>query len=432
MQSDITLYCGAIVHAISAQRSQYIPLGALAVQRGRILFAGARTEAERAYPSAAVVDCTSAVLLPGCVDTHVHLPQWPIAGLAGGELLEWLYTRVFPEEERYADPSIAAVYSQRFFRDAIACGTTAMAVYCSAFYTAAHEAFRAAAASGIRAFIGRSLMDRGAPPALLSSAEQSIRESEQLATDWHGYDGGRLHYAVTPRFALSCTPELLRRCGEFARAEGLLLQTHLAENPQELAAVAAAFPECSSYADVYDKFGLLTERSLMAHCIYLSGYEQQLLYRRGCSIAHCPTSNRFLQSGVMPLRTYMNAGLAVALGSDVGAGYSLSLLHEAKEAIESTKTWNLFNTAHQQPVLTPEEALWLATLGGAEALGMSSRIGNFSPGKEADFVVVERPRYCTDTDTASDIIARVLYTAPRVLATYIRGRNVYIAANAVR
>ncbi len=425
MQTDITLYCGAILHALSPQKCQYIPNGGLVVRSTTVLFAGEREEALRLYPFAVVVDYSSAILLPGFIDTHVHLPQWPIIGLGGGELLEWLQTRVFPSEAQYANPDIARLRSAQFFRDALACGTTAMAVYCSPFYTATHEAFRAAAESGIRAVMGRTLMDTGAPPVLLASAEQNIAESIQLANNWHLYDEGRLRYAVTPRFALSCTPDLLRRCGEFARAEHLVIQTHLSENLFELAAVAQAFPEHASYTEVYDHFGLLTHRSVFAHCIHLTAHEQQALRDNNCAVSHCPTSNRFLQSGVMALRRYMNAGTTIALGTDVGAGYSLSVLHEAKEAIETSKSWNIIHRSEPEAALTPEEALWLATLAGAEVLDMGSTAGNFLPGKEADFIAVEKPYYSADTDTPGEAIARLMYSSPRILATYVRGKKLY-------
>ncbi len=425
MQTDTTLYCGAILHALGAQQCEYIANGGLVVRNGRVLFAGQREKAAHLHPSAAVVDYSPAFLLPGLVDAHVHLPQWSIAGLNGGELLEWLRTRVFPAEAGYADPNVARLHSAKFFRDALACGTTTMAVYCGPFYTATHEAFRAAAESGVRVVMGRTLMDTGGPPALLASAEQNIAESLQLAADWHLYDAGRLRYAVTPRFALACTPELLRRSGELARHENLPIQTHLAENPIELADVARSFPRHSSYTDVYAQYGLLTDRSVLAHCIHLSASEQHLLHRHGCTVAHCPSSNRFLQSGVMALRQYMSAGLKTALGTDVGAGYSLSMLHEAKEAVETSKTWNIIHRSSEEAVLAPEEALWLATLAGAEALGIGSTTGNFIPGKEADFIAVERPHYCADTDTPGEVIARLIYRSPRVLAAYVRGTKLY-------
>lgn len=429
MNSSIVVFCAALMHTPGGSL-HYNADAALVVQNGRILFSGERSRALELYPEAQFRSYPSCVILPGLVDTHVHLPQWDIAGIGRGELLHWLNTYVFPAEARFADTDFAFDRSVRFFRDALSAGTTTLSVYSAPFFEATDAAFRAAAHTGVRVCMGRTLMDCHAPAELLASAERNIAESLQLANRWHNADDGRLMYTLTPRFALACTPGLLRQCGDIARSEGLRVQTHLAENHQEICRVAETFTECSSYAQVYEQAGLLGAHTILAHCIYLSPQERALLLHNGCAVAHCPSSNRFLQSGVMPLREYLHSGLLVGLGSDVGAGYSLSILHEACEAVETSKLWNIVHSENPAPVLSPEEALYLATLGGAKALGLDHRIGDFTPGKEADFCVVDlarlRPLPDFDTVDPGDLLARVLYSTHDLVArTFVRGKQVW-------
>jgi guanine deaminase len=411
----------------------YIPDGALVVgDMGNILFAGAREEALRDYENLPEERFASALLLPGFVDTHVHLPQYEAVAIGGGELLDWLRDYIFPLEARFADEEYAHSRSQRFFYDAARRGTTTMSVYCSSHKQAAAIAFEAAFHIGVRVCMGKTMMDFGAPDNILFSPDDNIRDSVELAKAWHGAGGGRLQYTLTPRFAGSCSRELLRRTGEVAAAEGLRIQTHLAENPSELRYISELFPEFASYTDVYEAFHLLTERTILAHSIYLSPQERATLLRRRCAIAHCPCSNRFLQSGVMPLRTMMREGFRIGLGTDVAGGFSLSMLNEAKEAVESSKTWNIFHRFEEAPPLSPEESLWLATLGGAQALGLEDRIGSFEAGKEADFVACALEATPTGALLGDEDIrralARLVYNAPEdstILQTVVQGKTVY-------
>lgn len=429
MNNSIVVFCAALIHTPGGAL-HYRADAALAVQNGKILFSGERSRALELYPEAQFRSYPSCGILPGLVDTHVHLPQWDIAGIGRGELLHWLNTYVFPAEARFADTDFAFDRSVRFFRDALSAGTTTLSVYSAPFFEATDAAFRAAAHTGVRVCMGRTLMDCHAPAELLASAERNIAESLQLAHRWHNVDEGRLMYTLTPRFALACTPGLLRQCGDLARSEGLRVQTHLAENYQEIGRVAETFTESSSYAQVYEQAGLLGAHTILAHCIHLSPQERALLLHNGCAVAHCPSSNRFLQSGLMPLREYLHSGLPVGLGSDVGAGYSLSILHEACEAVETSKLWNIVHRENPAPVLSPEEAFYLATLGGAKALGLDHRIGDFTPGKEADFCVVDlarlRPLPNFETVAPGDLLARVLYsTHDLVTRTFVRGNEVW-------
>jgi guanine deaminase len=425
------LYSAFIVNPLVDGSLEYFPDGSLVVsERGVVEFVGTRTDARSRYEQVPEERWQNAVLMPGLVDTHVHLPQYEAAAIGTGELLDWLSTYIFPLEARFADDAYARTRSQAFFRDALSLGTTTMSVYCSSHKDATHIAFQAAHDAGIRVCMGKTMMDSGAPDTLLSSVEQNITDSLELAHAWHGVDAGRLQYTLTPRFAGSCSAELLRQTGAVARTDGFRIQTHLSENRAELRYIQERFPNQASYTDVYHAYGILTERTVMAHSIYLSPQERRIMRAHNCSLAHCPCSNRFLQSGVMPLRQSMLEGFRVGLGTDVAGGFSLSLLNEAKEAAESSKTWNIMNPDEELESVSAEEAVWLATLGGAQTLGLDKTIGNFAARKDADFTVFALdnvlPRQSVFASECQ-VLTRLIYGAGSgaVLKTFVRGQCVY-------
>ena len=322
------------------------------------------------------VDLGKQTIVPGFVDTHVHLPQFLIMGIGVGELLSWLTSYTYPEEARFADPRHAADVAERFFDAMLANGTTTAVVYSSVHEEATDIAFSMAQAKGIRAFIGKAMMDQNAPEALLERKGQSIASSLRLFEKWDGADGGRLRYVFTPRFAASCSMDLMQEVGTIARERGAFIQSHLSENVDEVAWVRSLFPGLPSYAATYDAAGMLTERSIMAHCIHLSPDEIGLLARRHTNVAFCPYSNRNLRSGTMPYSTLRDAGLKIGLGTDVAGGPSLSMLDQIDQAIDAVK-------------IPEPEAFYLATLGGARILGLENRVGSLEPGKDADFVVLD-------------------------------------------
>ena len=328
------------------------------------------------FPSAEFIDHGTKRILPGFVDTHVHLPQFRIMGVGAGDLLTWLNTYTYPEEARFSSPYYAAEVSGEFFRALVDNGTTTACVYSSVHATATHFAFCAAKGIGLRAFIGKVMMDRNSPEAFLEDTEESIAASLRLCEEWDGAEGGRLRYVFTPRYAPSCSVELMTRVGRLARDRGVFVQTHLSENKDEVSWVRQLFPSYGSYTAVYDSAGLLGERSIMAHCIHLSSDEIALLSRTRTNVAFCPYSNLTLRSGTMPYKALRDAGLSVSLGTDVAGGPSLSMLDQMQQAVAAAAIpWS--------------EALYLATLGGANALGLDREIGNFEAGKDADFIVVD-------------------------------------------
>lgn len=324
-----------------------------------------------------------AVILPGFVDTHVHYPQTRIIGSASGPLLPWLQASVFPEESRFADPAHATAVAEEFCASLLAQGTTTAAIYSSSHPQATEILLRALDRHGLRALTGPTLMDRGAPPALLLPAAQARAACEELHARWHDHDHGRVQLSAIPRFGLSCTPELLRHAAAFAAAHDLLVQTHISESLDEVAATRAAFPASRDYLGVYEDHGLVGPRTILAHCIHFSDDEWARMQAADVAIAHCPDSNFFLGSGQMPLRRALDLGLRVGLGTDVGAGRTFSLRRVAAAAYDAALV--------RGQAVTPEELLWLATRGGARALGLGERVGCVAPGFLGDLVAVDVP-----------------------------------------
>lgn len=361
----------------------------------------------RDFPSAEFIEAADKLIVPGLVDTHVHLPQYAIMGAGKGELLDWLNDYTYPEEARFADPEYAAQIAEKFFDEMLANGTTAAAIYSSIHEAATDVAFAAARRKGLRAFIGKVMMDRNSPESLLENTEDSIAASVRLFEKWDGADDGRLRYIFTPRFAAACSMELMKRAGEFARKHGAFVQSHLSENRDEVKLVRSLFPDLPSYAAVYDSAGLLGERTIVAHCIHLSSEEISLLARRRTKVAFCPYSNRTLRSGTMPYRKLRNAGLNIALGTDMAGGPSLSMFRQMGEALHS---------------VAPAQALYLASLGGAEALGLADSIGNLAAGKDADFVIVSARK-----GGVADVLSNLCLFTDRqsIHEVYVRGRRVY-------
>lgn len=356
---------------------------ALVVDGGLIVDRTDFSVARSAHPDAEVVDLREGVLLPGFVDTHVHYPQVRAIGHLGMPLLEWLDSCALPEEARLGDETYARALASEFLRGLTSAGTTSAMVFGSHFATAVDALFAAAAEVGLRITSGLVTSDRNLPEALLTSVERSVSESQDLIDRWH--DSGRLRFAVTPRFSYSAGPELLAAGGELLAANpGIWVTSHLNENRDEIAGVAAIFPEALDYLDTYDRAGLLGRRTILAHNVHPSDRELGRMAEAGASAAHCPTSNSALASGLFPLRRHLERGVRVALGSDVGAGTGFSLLKEGVQAYFMQQ----LDPAGGVP-LTSAHLLYLATAAGAEALELDAEVGDLSVGKRFDAVLVE-------------------------------------------
>ncbi|MEM1188096.1 MAG: guanine deaminase [Pseudomonadota bacterium] len=381
------LHRGALLHflddpATAGEDSYaYFPNGALLVEDGRIRAAGAADSVQAQAPAGtAVVEHADALLIPGFIDTHVHYPQLDIVGAHGEQLLEWLERYVFPTEAKFGDYAYARTVAERFLTELLRNGTTTALVFGTVHPESVDAFFDAAQARDLRMIAGKVMMDRNAPAYLCDDTESAYRDSRRLIERWHGK--GRASYAITPRFAPTSSREQLAAAGRLLNEfPGVYLHTHMSENVNEVSWVRELFPHTDHYLHSYDEAGLLGRRSVFAHCIHLSDAEWQRMAATGCGAAFCPTSNLFLGSGLFPLSEAERFGVEVGLGTDIGAGTSLSLLKTIDEAY---KVQQLRGTS-----LSPLKSFYLATLGGARVLDLEDCLGNFLPGKEADFVVLD-------------------------------------------
>jgi len=323
-------------------------------------------------------DRRGTLLLPGFIDTHVHCPQLDVIGSYGANLLDWLDTYTFPAERRFADPAVAAAGAALFLDALLAHGTTSAVIFPTVHKVSAEALFDAAAARAMRIVAGKVLMDRHAPDGLRDDVAGAERDCEDLVARYHGR--GRNAFAVTVRFAATSSDAQLAMAGRLlARHPGLYMQTHVAENRDEVAWVARLFPQARSYLDVYHRHGLLGERSVLAHGIWLDDADRRLLADTGAQIAFCPTSNLFLGSGLFDWQAAVDTGHRVTLASDVGGGTSLSMTRTLAEAY---KVQMLRGTR-----LSAWTALHAATRGAAESLGLGAEIGHLGAGATADFVL---------------------------------------------
>lgn len=355
---------------------------------GRILATGAYAHVRRDHPEAEVLGVPDGILLPGMIDTHVHFPQLGIIGAMGLRLLEWLQTRTLPEEARLADETVARETAQRFLRRLLANGTTSALVFGSHFVRAQDVFFEEAAASGLRVTSGLVVSDRELLPELHRTPDEAYEDSEALMRKWHGR--GHLRYAVTPRFSLSCSDGMLEACEAVLGAEERLFFTsHLNENLDEIRVVAGLFDWARDYLDTYERFSLVGERSVFAHDVHVGDDELRRLGAAGAGIAHCPSSNAFLGSGLFPMKRHLDHGVRVALGTDVGAGTAFSLFNEGLMAYMS----QMLRPDGQR--LGPAELLYLSTRAGAEILDLAEEVGDLTPGKSADLIIIVPPEGST-------------------------------------
>lgn len=358
--------------------------GGLLVRDGKVFACGEYGELHAAHPEVSTTDLRGGFLLPGFVDTHIHFPQLHVLGGLGRQLLDWLEYVALPEEARMAEAAYACQTARAFVSALAAHGTTTALVFGAHFAGATASLFEAAEKSGLRIVSGMVLSDRRLRLELHQRPADAYRESTDLIRRFHGR--GRLLYAVTPRFAVSASEEMLEVCQTLlSENPGVRFQTHLNENRQEIAEVAQLFPWASDYLSVYERFQLGGRGAVMAHNVHPSDSEVERLAASGTAISHCPCSNAALGSGLFPLRRHIDAGVKCALGTDVGGGTGFGMLKEGLQA------YLLQRLAPDGVLLSPGHLLYLATRAGAEALGLDEEIGDFSPGKAADLVYLRPP-----------------------------------------
>jgi len=368
--------------AVGGSRSySLIDDGAVLVAHGKIEAVGEASDIlARAPRGAAIDDHPGSFITSGFIDAHIHYPQTQVIGSYGAQLLDWLNAYTFVEEQKFADPAHCARVAAFFLDELFRSGTTTAMVYCTVHPESVEAFFAEAEARGARMIAGKVMMDRDAPEGLRDTAERGYDESKALIERWRGR--GRLDYAITPRFAVTSTPAQLEAAGALKREfPDSYVQTHANENKAEIARVAELFPEAKTYIDVYARAGLLGPRSVIGHCIHLQESEVAALAGSGSVAAFCPTSNLFLGSGLFDQARLAQAGIRIALATDVGGGTSYSMLRTAAEGYKvlqlNGQTW---------PAL---EAFYRMTLGNARALGLADRIGSIEPGKEADIIALD-------------------------------------------
>lgn len=353
--------------------------GLLVIENGKIHSCGPAVELQKTLPEdIKVTHYPHHLIMPGFIDTHVHYPQTQIIAAYGEQLLTWLNNYTFPAESQFSNTEHASKVANIFLDELLRNGTTSAMVFATMHPESVDAIFDAAQQRNMRLISGKVLMDRNVPDYIKDSAQSGYDDSKSLIEKWH--NNQRLSYAITPRFAPTSTEEQLSLAGQLLKEHNdLFVQTHLSENKEEIAWVKRLFPKAHSYLDVYDQFNLLNERSVLAHGIHLEPQEIERIIELNCSISHCPTSNLFLGSGLFDIASLTEKGMQFSIGTDVGAGTSFSML---KTLSESYKIQQL-----QKSRLDPFRAIYLATQGAAKTLQLEHCIGNFEPGKEADFVV---------------------------------------------
>ncbi|TFL14590.1 guanine deaminase [Pusillimonas caeni] len=408
---------------------RYEPDGLIIIEDGLITAAGSHAALRGQVAPEAVTRYPDALILPGLIDTHVHYPQTQIIGAYGAQLIDWLNEYTFVAEQQFADAGHARAVSRTFLDECLRAGTTTAAVYCTVHPGSVDAFFEAAREYGMRMVAGKVLMDRNAPAALTDTAQAGYDDSLALIERWHGKD--RLHYAITPRFAPTSTPEQLEAAGALWRQHpSAYMQTHLSENQAEIEWVKQLFPRRADYLDVYDHYGLTGPRSVFGHAIHLGEREWQRLSETGSAVAHCPTSNTFLGSGLFDFaraRQPQPPALPVRTGlaTDVGGGTSLSMLRTMGEAY---KVGQLGGYS-----LSAAKALYLATRGAAQALYLEDKIGSIEAGLEADLLVLDlkstplidfRMKHCQDINEAL-FVQMIMADDRATKAVYIKGRLAY-------
>jgi guanine deaminase len=365
----------------AAHAWQYFEDGLLVVEDGRVKAVGPAASLLPGLPAdVRIVDHSGMLIVPGFVDVHIHYPQTDMIASPGRQLLDWLEDYTFPLERRFSDPAYARAVADFFLDELLRNGTTTALVFATVHKLSADAFFAAAAAKKLRMIAGKVLMDRNCPEYLRDTPESGYEESAELIEKWNGRE--RLNYAITPRFAITSSARQLELAGKLAREHpSARIHSHVAENAAEVAWIRELFPASRSYLDVYDDAGLLRGGAVFAHCIHLDDADRRRMAESGAAAAFCPTSNLFLGSGLFDIAATDSAGMRFAVATDVGGGTSFSMLRTLSEAYKVAQMRGHF--------LSPLRALYLATLGGARVLGLEDCIGNFEPGKEADFVVLD-------------------------------------------
>lgn len=398
---------------------RYIEDGAVAIADGRIVSVGPFEGTQAA--DVTIIDHRPHLIVPGLIDPHIHFPQMQVIGSYAANLLEWLNTYTFVEEQRFADPAHAERIAGRFFDELIRHGTTTAAAYCSVHKASAEAFFTVAEQRNLRMVAGKVMMDRNAPLALRDTPQQGYDDTKALIEKWHGR--GRAHYAITPRFAITSTPEQMDMAQSLAREfPDCHIQTHLSENLAEIEFAKELYPNLGDYTGIYEKYQLLGPKTLLGHCIHLSDREVGLLSETGSVAVFCPTSNMFIGSGLFDHDRLHAAGTRIAIATDVGGGTSYSMLRTLDEG------YKVLQLRGQR--LHPLRSFYMATLGNARALSMEGVIGSLTPGADADIAVLDAratPQMALRMETVTSLVEELFLLQTcgddrAVAEVYVAGR----------
>ena len=389
MDETVYLYKGEVFYFKDSplkfdESYSYYPDGALVVYRGKIIEAGAYENIKEHYPEAFVTDYSGKLLMPGLIDSHIHYPQSEMIGMYGKQLLDWLNEYTYPTEEAFGDSEYAGRVARFFVNELFRNGTTTCMAYATVHKESVNALFSVASEYNMQMLTGKVLMNRNAPQSLMDTEESGEADSRELIEAWH--KKGRNLYVITPRFSITSTHgQLISAARLHEEYPDTYIQTHLSENRNEIDSALELSPECSDYLEVYERAGLVTERSVFGHCIHLSDSECRRMAEAGAIIAHCPTSNLFLGSGLFDMQQANRINIQTTLATDVGAGTSFSLFRTMGE---SYKVQQL--NGYPMSVF---ESLYKCTRSTAKALKLDDKIGSFDQGRDADFIVVD----CTAT-----------------------------------
>ena len=376
--AELTNFCGEKKE--DARYVHFIEDGILVVEDGLIKEAGEYRELIKKYAGCPLTDYSGSLITPGFIDTHLHVTQSRIVAAYGEKLLEWLNNYVFPAEAAYTDPEVARKDINFFLTQLLKNGTTTACGYGPLRFEATDILFEELDRRNMRFISGNNMQDRNSPDYLCLSTEENLDVAERIIKKWHG-NGGRQHYSLTPRFAYAASEELMEGAGVLKKQyPDIYIQTHIDENLAEIDGIKKLFPWSKNYLDVYDRFGLVTDKSIFGHCLYVTPEEYECLHDRQAIISSCPISNNFLGSGQFNFEKMMKYTDRITLGSDWAAGNTLSMMAVMDE---------FYKVSLLQDFKVYSMTRWfLATLGAAKSLGLDQYIGSFASGKEADFIVI--------------------------------------------
>ena len=395
--------------------------GYIAVENGKVT--GVSTNlSELDCQNAEIIDFGDKLLIPAMNDMHVHAPQVHNQGVAMDlELLPWLQNYTFPEESKYADVAYADCMYRRFLHTQWLFGTMRSVVFGTVHTESTRVLMKLYQEAGMGALVGKVAMNRNCPDALCEDVKAAVEGNERLIAEFSDVDG-LVRPIITPRFVPSCTPELLKACGELAKKYQLPVQSHLSENTSEIAWVAELEPESESYGDAYNRYGLFGQTpTIMAHCVWTSGSELDMMKRNGVMVAHCPTSNFNIASGMAPIRTFLEEGLPMGLGSDISGGHDLNMFRMLVYAIQVSKMH--YQQNHDKAFLTLPEIFWIATKSAGSFFG---KVGSFEPGYDFDALVIDDAVLYPSEYSLLHRLERFIYVGDdrQIVHRFCRGKEV--------